>query len=106
MGTFYVEANGVAMGTYSAADEGEALNSYARDAGYKSYEEVANIFGDDAVVVEIDTDALCEAVEKKTGHAVFQDAYGGGVAIVNNVRYATWGDLALLINQNLLDFRD
>ena len=92
------------MGEYVAEDQAAALNAYAKDAGYASYADVCAEFGDDATATEINTDALCQAVEKETGHAVFQDAYGNGVALVNGTSYATHQELANSINKNVWDF--
>lgn len=37
MNEYIIRANGIDMGTYAAACEGDALEAYARDAGYKSW---------------------------------------------------------------------
>lgn len=104
MPVFNITANDTDMGEYTADSAAEALDKYAQDAGYTDYADVSAQFGDDATATEIDTDALCQAVEKNTGFAVFQDAYGNGVALVNGVSYATYQDLAISIDKNALDF--
>lgn len=104
MAVFQITANDTDMGEYIADSAAEALNAYAKDAGYSDYSEVAAQFGDDAVAVEIDTNALCEAVEQATGKSVFQDSYGSGVALVDGVSYATHQDMAALIGKSVADF--
>ena len=49
--------------------------------------------------------ALCEAVSKETGHAVFQDSYGNGVALIDNASYDNWQQVAESIGKNCWDFR-
>ena len=105
MATFAIEANGTDMGEYTASDAAAALDAYARDAGYADYADATAQFGDDAIATEIDTDALCQAVEKATGHAVFQDSYGGGVALVNNTSFPTYQALAESIGVDCCEFR-
>lgn len=56
MNAYRITANGHDFGIYEAASAADALDSYARDAGYKSYADVAEQFGDEAIAEEI-TDA-------------------------------------------------
>lgn len=105
MPIFHISANDIAMGEFSGETEADALDAYARDAGYKDYADVVAQFGDDATAVQLDTDALVAAVGDATGHPVFQDSYGSGVALVNNVSYATYQDLAESIGRNAWDFK-
>lgn len=93
MATFSIEANGTDMGEYVGDSAAAALDAYAIDAGYKSYADAAEQFGDDATATQIDVDALCNAAGDVLG-AVFQDSYGDGVALVAGVSYATYKDLA------------
>lgn len=104
MAYFQISANDTDMGEYSAENAEQALNEYARDAGYKDYADAVAQFGDDATAYEIDADALCDAVTKATGHAVFQDSYGSGVALVGGKSYATHKDLAGSIGRDIADF--
>lgn len=106
MATFSISANDTDMGEYTAASAAEALDKYARDAGYKDYADVVAQVGDDATAHEINVDALCNAVTEKTGFPVFQDSYGNGlgVASVNDKSYATYADLAASIGRPLFDF--
>ena len=105
MATYAISAKDTDMGEYIADSAAAALDAYARDAGYTDYADVVAQFGDDATVVEIDTDALCLAVEKEFGHAVFQDSYGGGIALVDGVSFATYAELADSIGKTVADFR-
>lgn len=104
MATFSITANDTDMGEYHGETAAQALDAYARDAGYEDYADAAAQFGDDARAVEIDTLELCDAVSKETGFTVFQDSYGDGVALVNNISYATYQELAGLIGKNASDF--
>ncbi|AFH21688.1 hypothetical protein OSG_eHP7_00035 [environmental Halophage eHP-7] len=51
--TFQLVANGTDMGTYQGADEEDALDAYARDAGYTDYDELAEEHGDEAEATEM-----------------------------------------------------
>ncbi len=104
MPTFHIDANGTDMGCYSAATAAQALDAYAKDAGYSDYADISAQFGNDARAIEIDTDALCAAVSKGTGHAVFQDSYGNGVALMDNNSFDNWQQLAEVIGKNCRDF--
>jgi hypothetical protein len=48
MNAYAVTAHGTEMGIFWGTTEEEALDSYARDAGYSSYEELASEQSDDA----------------------------------------------------------
>ena len=76
----------------------------ARDAGYKDYADVVAQLGDDAEAHQIDVDALCDSVTQATGHDVFQDSYGNGVALVDGKSYATHKDLADSIGRHIAEF--
>ncbi len=54
MARYKISANGVEMGVFEGADEGEAVEAYARDAGYGTYAELAGALGKTAA------DALAE----------------------------------------------
>ena len=47
---FKIEANGTVMGFYFGYDEGNALDNYAKDAGYRNYKHLAQEHGDDAEI--------------------------------------------------------
>lgn len=104
MAYFQISANDTDMGEYHADSAEQALNAYARDAGYKDYADVVEQFGDDATAHQIDSDALCDAVTQATGHDVFQDSYGNGVALVNGKSYATHQELAASIGRDIAEF--
>lgn len=42
---YRIKANGMDMGTYDATSEAEALNAYARDAGYADYADLCATVG-------------------------------------------------------------
>jgi len=50
---FRIEANGTDMGTYYGHDKEDALDAYAQDAGYSSYDELADAHGDEAEATEM-----------------------------------------------------
>ena len=104
MAYFQISANDTDMGEYHADSAEQALNAYARDAGYKDYADAAAQFGDDAEAHQIDTDALRNSVTQATGHNVFQDSYGNGVALVDGESYATHKDLADSIGRHIAEF--
>ena len=104
MAYFQISANDTDMGEYHADSAEQALNAYARDAGYKDYADVAAQVGDDATARQIDTDALCNSVTQATGHDVSQDSYGHGVALVNGKSYATHQELAASIGRDIAEF--
>ena len=105
MPTYSIDANGQDMGCYVADTKAEALDKYARDAGYKDYADTVAQFGEGETAIEIDTDALCRAVTEATGHLVFQDSYGNGVALVDNDSWDNWQQLAESIGKNCWDFK-
>jgi hypothetical protein len=106
MSTFFVEANGTPMGEYVADSASEALDLYARGAGYPSYADVAELFGDDATASRVDTVALALDVENALNTRVFQDHYGDGVALVFNASVATFDDLAKFVDKRVWDYVD
>ena len=105
MPVFNITANDTDMGEYTADGAADALDKYARDAGYTDYADASAQVRDDAQAVEIDTDALCNAVTEKTGFNVFQDSYGNGIALVNGTSYASYQELANSIGMNSWDFK-
>ena len=52
MKSFAVTANGQYMGTYQGESAEEALDAYAREAGYRDYAAALAVTGDDARAVE------------------------------------------------------
>jgi hypothetical protein len=54
--------------------------------------------------INIDTEALVEAVDAKTKHAIFEDSYGDGIALVDGVSYKTYHDLAAAFGLDAADF--
>lgn len=105
MSTYTIEANGTPMGEYTGETATDALNAYARDAGYADYAAAVEATGgaDDATATEIDVDGLVAAVAAATGQAVFQDAYGSGIAVVAGKSFATYQELAESIGRNAWD---
>ena len=65
---------------------------------------VAGVPFGDAEAHQIDTDALRNSVTQATGHNVFQDGYGNGVALVDGESYATHKDLADSIGRHIAEF--
>lgn len=54
MTTYRIESEaGVVLGDYDGADEAEALDAYARDAGYADYAEVQATVGGTVTVTEV-----------------------------------------------------
>jgi len=58
---YTITANGTDMGVYWGADEEDALDAYARDAGYDDYDALAGEHGDDAHATIAGEDALSGA---------------------------------------------
>ena len=107
MTVFYIEM-GEVSGEYRGADRAEALDAFARDAGYETWANACEqgLASDDATtVVQIDVDALTQAVSTVTGKAVFQDAYGNGVALIDGESIATYADLAAHAGRKVWEFR-
>lgn len=106
--TFEIAANGNLMGEYKGADKAAAIDAYARDAGYDDFADLlTKIEGssiDELDVFEIDTDKLVSAVESAAGESVFQDSYGSGVAMVKNVSYNNYHDLAEAFDLDIDNF--
>lgn len=42
---YHIKANGTGMGIYTATSEAEALDAYARDAGYADYADLCATVG-------------------------------------------------------------
>lgn len=105
MAVFNISANDSNMGEYSGETAGQALDAYARDAGYTDYAEVIAQFGDDATAIKIDTDALCAAAGKHFNAAVFQDSYGSGVALIDGTSFFSYTELANAIGRRVWDFK-
>jgi hypothetical protein len=99
MATFQIRVDYENFGTYTARTAAMAIKCWKDESGYHATPD------EDIEAVEIDENALIEAVQNETGVAVFQDPYGGGVALVNNKSYATLEDLAKSIGKELMDFR-
>ena len=108
MAIYEITANDVLMGEYNGINAAEALDAYARDAGYDDYAALlGNVPGstpDEVEVCEIETDKLCDAVSEAAGEAVFQDSYGNGIAVVAGQSYATHRELAEAFGLSLSDF--
>jgi hypothetical protein len=106
MTVYFITANDTPFGEYQAANADEALLAYAKDAGYRSYAEMDEVSGgsNDIEVLEIDTAAIVAAVEAVSKGPVMQDSYGGGVALVDGISYASYDDLAAAIGKRCWDF--
>lgn len=50
---YRITANGADMGVYEGTTADEALNAYARDAGYRDYADALTVTSDDARAIEI-----------------------------------------------------
>ena len=96
--TFEITASDVLMGEYKGHDENAAIDAFARDAGYDDYSDlldrVPGSSRSELYVFEIDADRLFSAVEAAVGESVFQDSYGGGIALVQGESYSTYRELA------------
>ncbi len=96
--TFEIAANGNLMGEYVGENADEAIDAYAREAGYEDFADLlSRVPGStrcELDVFEILTDKLVDAVEGAAGESVFQDSYGRGVALVKGESYATYRELA------------
>lgn len=55
--------------------------------------------------INIDTEALLDAVDAKTEHAIFEDSYGDGIALINSVSYKTYHELAAAFGLDAADFQ-
>lgn len=105
--TFEVTANGNLMGEYRAEDEASAIDACCVDAGYDDLADSLSVTGgsaDEFKAFEINTDALIAAVEAVAGESVFQDSYGNGVALVKNVSYGSYRELAEAFDLDIDDF--
>lgn len=103
---YYVEMND-AGGEYKASDRAGALDAFAKDAGYGSWDSALSqgLVNDEVLVIAIDSDSLFEAVSNATGQAVFHDSYGSGIALVDGVSYTTHDELAALAGKRVWDFK-
>lgn len=78
MAYFTITANGMAMGTYGGANESEALEAYARDAGYKTYADACEAAGTgDGEVVVVEERSANLSAENKGGVWCVVDGDGG-----------------------------
>lgn len=93
MAVFFIEA-GEVQDEQRGANAAEALDAYARDAGYSDYADLVSQFGEVDLCIELDIDALCAAVGDKAGAPVFEDSYGNGVALVGDKSYRSYQELA------------
>lgn len=104
MATYMIEAGDVRMGEYRAESMAEALEKYADDAGFESYDDLVNRYGS-ASIYRIDSEALTSAVAESLGVAIFQDSYGDGVALVRGESVATYAELAEMAGLDIDKFR-
>lgn len=106
--TFVITANATPMGEYKGADENEAIDAFARDAGYDNYNHLlSNVEGstrDELDVFVLDTGKLVSAVEAAIGESIFQDSYGSGIALVKGESYSTYRELADAFDLDIDDF--
>lgn len=85
----YIICAGDIVSEYRATSADEALEQYARDAGMSDYRELVSEWGSVDSVDVLDTDAIVKALP----HAVFDDAYGDGIALIDGRSYASWRDV-------------
>lgn len=104
MKTFEIFANSTPMGEVRGDNETAALDGYAREAGYSDFSDlldnVPNSTRDEIDVFEIDKARLFDAVPM----AVFQDAYGAGVAFSDGKSFASFRELAEYFELDIADF--
>ena len=96
MKTFDVEANGTPMGEYNGETAANAIDAYAREAGYHNFSHMAQEVGateEELAINEIDSAKLVEAVEK-----------AAGTALVDSVSYTTHRELAEAFGLSIDDF--
>ena len=85
MAEFSIVANGTDMGSYKGATAQDALNAYAKDAGYSCYQAVIDQFGDEAVATEIGGGEFI-------GYTVGLQASNGSVSKLVQVEYTRNAD--------------
>jgi len=105
MPVFQISANDNNLGEYRGETAADALDAYARDAGYRDYADVVAQFGDDASALQIDTDALTKSAGEYFKAPVFQDAYGAGVALIDGMSFDNYTQLAEAIGRRVWDFK-
>lgn len=104
MTVFYIEA-GEIQTEYRGENATQALNAYARDAGYSDYDDLVSEFGPVDLCIKLDIQALCTAVGEKAGVPVFEDSYGNGVALVGDKSYSSYQELAAAHGLNCWDYK-
>lgn len=106
MSVYLITSNDVNLGEYQAETAQAAIDACARDAGYTSEADVIAQFGrSGAQALEIDVDALCKAAGDYFGAAVFQDAYGSGIALIDGMTFDNYTQLAEAIKRRVWEFK-
>ena len=100
----YIES-GEVQSEYRGETAADALNAYARDAGYRDYDELVREFGPVELCIELDIQALCTAVGEKAGVPVFEDSYGTGVALLGDKSYSSYQVLAAAHGLNCWNYK-
>jgi hypothetical protein len=62
---FTITASGVEIGTYEGSSEIEALEAYAKEAGYESYDKMVLFCADPDGAFADDDEALGRAIERE-----------------------------------------
>lgn len=75
----------------------------AKEMFLDSFKGYATIDSIDAIY-QINENELIKAIGSKFGYAVFEDSYGDGIAIVNNVAYKEWNHLAQVMKLHVRQF--
>lgn len=97
----YVVCAGTFVSEYRATSADEALEQYARDIGMSDYRDLVREWGEyGRGVYVLNTDAIVKALP----HASFDDAYGGGVALIDGRSYASWRDVCAQYDIDYCDY--
>lgn len=111
--TFSIIASNNNMGSYQALSASQALDKYARDRGCLNFNAALEL-GDDARAIQIDINALKNAVKASTGYEVFEPnergladgiGVGTGVCVYDSNVWDSWDQVAESIGKNCWDFK-
>ncbi len=59
---------------------------------------------EDGKLIELDYDAIIDAIQTEDGPLVFNDNYGNGAVIINNASYEAWNDVFTAYDLDVTDF--